>query len=110
MCSFCGSYSRTAIKPHSWASEETYYLGIRFMEVVFYGFGYFLLETGFRLDNSCGSILRIERNFILMKKRVLYFVYGVRSSSKNCLWFGLVLLAWNLMFDKKALFCSTISL
>ncbi|GLJ52378.1 hypothetical protein SUGI_1114220 [Cryptomeria japonica] len=46
------------------------------------------------------AVFVLERNFIL-RKRVLYFVYGVRRSAKNCLWFGLVLLAWNLMFDKK---------
>ncbi|XP_048128962.1 mechanosensitive ion channel protein 6-like [Rhodamnia argentea] len=42
----------------------------------------------------------IERNFFLRKK-VLYFVYGVRKAVQNCLWLGLVLIAWNLLFDKK---------
>ncbi|KAK4477253.1 hypothetical protein RD792_016467 [Penstemon davidsonii] len=42
----------------------------------------------------------IERNFF-MRKRVLYFVYGVRKAVQNCIWLGLVLLAWHLMFDKK---------
>ncbi|KAI3840604.1 hypothetical protein MKX03_004616 [Papaver bracteatum] len=42
----------------------------------------------------------IERNFIL-RKRVLYFVYGLRKAVQNCLWLGLVLLAWNYLFDKK---------
>ncbi|GLU02688.1 hypothetical protein SLE2022_199290 [Rubroshorea leprosula] len=42
----------------------------------------------------------IERNFLLRKK-VLYFVYGVRRAVQNCLWLGYVLLAWHFLFDKK---------
>ncbi|RVW96672.1 Mechanosensitive ion channel protein 6 [Vitis vinifera] len=42
----------------------------------------------------------IERNFLL-RKRVLYFVYGLRKAVQNCLWLGLVLIAWNIMFDRK---------
>ncbi|KAG8368041.1 hypothetical protein BUALT_Bualt15G0004200 [Buddleja alternifolia] len=42
----------------------------------------------------------IERNFF-MRKRVLYFVYGVRKAVQNCIWLGLVLIAWHSMFDKK---------
>ncbi|KAI4342213.1 hypothetical protein MLD38_026863 [Melastoma candidum] len=42
----------------------------------------------------------VERNFFLRKK-VLYFVYGVRRAVQNCLWLSLVLIAWNLLFDKK---------
>ncbi|KAH7851409.1 hypothetical protein Vadar_011180 [Vaccinium darrowii] len=42
----------------------------------------------------------IERNFLL-RKRVLYFVYGVRKPVQNCIWLGLVLIAWHYLFDKK---------
>lgn len=42
----------------------------------------------------------IERNFLL-RKRVLYFVYGVRKAVQNCIWLGLVLIAWHSMFDRK---------
>ncbi|KAF8020548.1 hypothetical protein BT93_G1085 [Corymbia citriodora subsp. variegata] len=42
----------------------------------------------------------IERNFLL-RKRVLYFVYGIRKAVQNCLWLGLVLIAWHVLFDKK---------
>ncbi|GMJ11393.1 mechanosensitive channel of small conductance-like 6 [Hibiscus trionum] len=42
----------------------------------------------------------IERNFLL-RKRVLYFVYGVRKAVQNCLWLGLVLIAWHYLFDEK---------
>lgn len=42
----------------------------------------------------------IERNFLL-RKRLLYFVYGLRAAVQNCLWLGLVLIAWHLMFDKR---------
>jgi len=46
------------------------------------------------------AVFFIERNFLL-RKRVLYFVYGVRNAVQNCLWLGLVLLTWHYMFDKK---------
>ncbi|KAK8648284.1 hypothetical protein V6N13_129042 [Hibiscus sabdariffa] len=42
----------------------------------------------------------IERNFLL-RKRVLYFVYGLRKAVQNCLWLGLVLIAWHYLLDKK---------
>lgn len=42
----------------------------------------------------------IERNFLLRKK-VLYFVYGVRKAVQNCMWLGLVLISWHLLFDKR---------
>ncbi|KAH0990663.1 hypothetical protein GBA52_002146 [Prunus armeniaca] len=42
----------------------------------------------------------VERNFLL-RKRVLYFVYGLRKSVQNCLWLGLVLVVWHFIFDKK---------
>uniref|UniRef100_A0A0D6QRW5 Mechanosensitive ion channel protein n=1 Tax=Araucaria cunninghamii TaxID=56994 RepID=A0A0D6QRW5_ARACU len=42
----------------------------------------------------------VERNFML-RKRILYFVYGLRQSVQNCLWLGLVILAWNLLFDPR---------
>ncbi|KAL3621413.1 hypothetical protein CASFOL_036325 [Castilleja foliolosa] len=42
----------------------------------------------------------IERNFF-MRKRVLYFVYGVRKAVQNCIWLGLVLAAWHSMFDRE---------
>ena len=46
------------------------------------------------------AVFFIERNFLL-RKRVLYFVYGVRKAVQNCLWLGLVLIAWHFLFDKK---------
>ncbi|KAJ6829694.1 mechanosensitive ion channel protein 6-like [Iris pallida] len=46
------------------------------------------------------AVYFIERNFLL-RKRLLYFVYGVRKAVQNCLWLGLVLLVWHLIFDKK---------
>lgn len=42
----------------------------------------------------------VEKNFLL-RKRVLYFVYGLRKAVQNCLWLGLVLIAWHYLFDKK---------
>ncbi|KAI3499292.1 hypothetical protein L1887_35087 [Cichorium endivia] len=44
------------------------------------------------------AVFFIERNFLL-RKRVLYFVYGVRTPVQNCIWLGLVLIAWNCMFN-----------
>ncbi|WRX30189.1 hypothetical protein QQP08_022676, partial [Theobroma cacao] len=45
-------------------------------------------------------VIFIERNFLL-RKRVLYFVYGLRRAVQNCLWLGLVLLVWHSIFDDK---------
>ncbi|XP_010691795.2 mechanosensitive ion channel protein 6 [Beta vulgaris subsp. vulgaris] len=44
----------------------------------------------------------IERNFLL-RKRVLYFVYGLKKAVQNVIWLGLVLLTWYFLFDKKVL-------
>lgn len=46
------------------------------------------------------AVFFIERNFLL-RKRVLYFVYGLKKAVQNCLWLGLVLIAWHFLFDKK---------
>ncbi|KAJ0966925.1 hypothetical protein J5N97_023842 [Dioscorea zingiberensis] len=43
-------------------------------------------------------VLLVERNFLL-RRRVLYFVYGLRHAVQNCLWLGFVLLAWHFIFD-----------
>ncbi|KAK9748525.1 hypothetical protein RND81_02G064100 [Saponaria officinalis] len=45
------------------------------------------------------SVFFIERNFML-RKRVLYFVFGLKNSVQRFLWLGLVLLAWILILDK----------
>ncbi|KAM2120987.1 hypothetical protein ACFX1Q_018845 [Malus domestica] len=41
----------------------------------------------------------IEFN-LLLKKNVLYFVYGLKRSVQIFIWLGLVLLAWSLLFDR----------
>ncbi|MED6198220.1 Mechanosensitive ion channel protein 6 [Stylosanthes scabra] len=46
------------------------------------------------------AVFCIERNFLL-RKRVLYFVYGVKHAVQNCVWLGLVLIAWHFLFDQK---------
>jgi hypothetical protein len=40
----------------------------------------------------------IERNFLLRNK-VLYFVFGLKRSVQACMWVGLVLTAWSVLFD-----------
>ncbi|KAI4989872.1 hypothetical protein ZWY2020_038235 [Hordeum vulgare] len=47
------------------------------------------------------AVFFVERNFLLRKK-VLYFVYGVRRAVRNVLWLGVALVAWQLLFDKEA--------
>ncbi|KAL6203474.1 hypothetical protein ACLB2K_027174 [Fragaria x ananassa] len=42
----------------------------------------------------------VERNFLL-RKRVLYFVYGIRKPVQNCIWLGFVLTAWHFMLIRK---------
>lgn len=44
--------------------------------------------------------LLIELNFLLRKK-VLYFVFGLKKSVQVCIWFGLVLLTWVLLFSNE---------
>ncbi|XP_020969271.1 mechanosensitive ion channel protein 10-like [Arachis ipaensis] len=45
------------------------------------------------------TVFVIERNFMLREK-VLYFIYGLRKSIRNCMWLGLVLLSyWSVVFD-----------
>ncbi|WOG87839.1 hypothetical protein DCAR_0207071 [Daucus carota subsp. sativus] len=41
----------------------------------------------------------VEKNFML-RKRVLYFVYGLRKGVQNCIWLALILIALQLIFDK----------
>ncbi|XP_017419993.1 mechanosensitive ion channel protein 10-like [Vigna angularis] len=43
-------------------------------------------------------VFLIERNF-LFKKKVLYFVYGVKKSVQGFIWLSLVLLTWGLLFN-----------
>ncbi|XP_047147393.1 mechanosensitive ion channel protein 10-like isoform X2 [Vigna umbellata] len=43
-------------------------------------------------------VFLIERNF-LFKKKVLYFVYGVKKSVQGFIWLSLVLLTWVLLFN-----------
>ncbi|CAN1823110.1 Mechanosensitive ion channel protein 10 [Linum perenne] len=53
-----------------------------------------------RLATECTVnvlVFLIERNFLL-KKKVLYFVYGLKDSFQVFIWIGLVLLAWGLLF------------
>ncbi|GER32083.1 mechanosensitive ion channel protein 10 [Striga asiatica] len=44
-------------------------------------------------------VLLIELNFLL-KKKVLYFVYGLKDSVRAFLWFALVLITWVLLFQE----------
>ncbi|KAL9667875.1 hypothetical protein QQ045_002244 [Rhodiola kirilowii] len=44
-------------------------------------------------------VFLIERNFMLRKK-VLYFVFGVRRSVQFFIWFALILLAWALLINR----------
>ncbi|KAK0572109.1 hypothetical protein LWI29_026323 [Acer saccharum] len=44
-------------------------------------------------------VFSIERNYLL-KKKVLYFVYGLRGSVRVFVWLALVLLAWDLLINR----------
>ncbi|KAF8112699.1 hypothetical protein N665_0062s0050 [Sinapis alba] len=82
---------------HSWRDTTLWKLHLWKWEVVF-----LVLICG-RLVSGMGIriiVFFIERNFLL-RKRVLYFVYGVKTAVQNCLWLGLVLIAWRFLFDKK---------
>ncbi|GMH18096.1 hypothetical protein Nepgr_019937 [Nepenthes gracilis] len=43
-------------------------------------------------------VFLIERNFFL-KRKVLYFVFGLKRSVRIFLWLGFILLAWGLLFS-----------
>ncbi|XP_027942521.1 mechanosensitive ion channel protein 10-like [Vigna unguiculata] len=43
-------------------------------------------------------VFLIERNF-LFKKKVLYFVYGVKKSVQGFIWLSLVLVTWDMLFS-----------
>ncbi|KAM3316392.1 hypothetical protein ACQJBY_034477 [Aegilops geniculata] len=61
----------------------------------------FVLICG-RLVSGWGiriAVFGVERNFVL-RKRVLYFVYGVRGAVRNALWLGMVLASWHFLFDE----------
>ncbi|KAL3650728.1 hypothetical protein CASFOL_007131 [Castilleja foliolosa] len=45
-------------------------------------------------------VLLIELNFML-KKKVLYFVYGLKNSVRVCIWLALVLLTWVLLIQER---------
>nr|WGO49550.1 mechanosensitive ion channel protein A058645 [Torenia fournieri] len=42
-------------------------------------------------------VLLIELNYLL-KKKVLYFLYGLKKSVQVCIWLGVVLVTWVLLF------------
>lgn len=45
------------------------------------------------------TVFVIEQNFMLREK-VLYFIYGLRKSIRNCIWLALVLFSyWTVVFD-----------
>ncbi|CAM0871040.1 unnamed protein product [Alopecurus aequalis] len=45
------------------------------------------------------AVFLVERNFVL-RKRALYFVYGVRGAVQNALWIGMALASWHFLFDQ----------
>ncbi|KAL8524223.1 hypothetical protein ACS0TY_013981 [Phlomoides rotata] len=45
-------------------------------------------------------VLLIERSFLL-RKRVLFFIYGLKKSVQNCMWLALIWIAWHYIFDEK---------
>ncbi|RZC68092.1 hypothetical protein C5167_031352 [Papaver somniferum] len=61
------------------------------------------------MDVVCGRLVTawiihvlvflIEKNF-LFKKKVLYFVYGLKKSVQIVIWLSLVLLSWTLLFNR----------
>ncbi|KAL9242155.1 hypothetical protein vseg_016182 [Gypsophila vaccaria] len=44
-------------------------------------------------------VFMVERNFLL-KKKVLYFIYGLKRSVQVFLWLGFILLTWILLFNR----------
>ncbi|EOA20024.1 hypothetical protein CARUB_v10000298mg [Capsella rubella] len=44
------------------------------------------------------AVFLIEKNYLL-KKKVLYFVHGLKKNVQVFIWFGLILIAWICLFD-----------
>ncbi|KAJ0981186.1 hypothetical protein J5N97_009441 [Dioscorea zingiberensis] len=44
-------------------------------------------------------VFLIQRNFLLGKK-MLYYIYGLKNSVQVCMWLGLILLSWSLVFHQ----------
>ncbi|KAJ0981167.1 hypothetical protein J5N97_009438 [Dioscorea zingiberensis] len=44
-------------------------------------------------------VFLIQRNFLLGKK-MLYYIYGLKNSVQVCMWLGLILLSWYLVFNQ----------
>ncbi|KAJ0981184.1 hypothetical protein J5N97_009439 [Dioscorea zingiberensis] len=44
-------------------------------------------------------VFLIQRNFLLGKK-MLYYIYGLKNSVQVCMWLGLILLSWYLVFHQ----------
>jgi hypothetical protein len=42
-------------------------------------------------------VVLIEHHYLL-KRQVLYFVYGLRHAVKNCIWLALVIGTWKIIF------------
>ncbi|KAL4577912.1 hypothetical protein LXL04_014027 [Taraxacum kok-saghyz] len=57
--------------------------------------GKLVIGWGFRI-----LVFFIERSFV-SQKRVMYFVYGLKKAVQNCVWLGLILIAWQFIFNKK---------
>ncbi|XP_010454234.1 PREDICTED: mechanosensitive ion channel protein 9-like [Camelina sativa] len=45
------------------------------------------------------AVFLIEKNYLL-KKKVLYFVHGLKKNVQVFIWFGLILIAWVFLFDE----------
>ncbi|CAM0870738.1 unnamed protein product [Alopecurus aequalis] len=46
------------------------------------------------------AVFFLGRNFV-MRKRALYFVYGVRGAAQNALWLGMALASWHFLFHQR---------
>ncbi|TVT99378.1 hypothetical protein EJB05_55266, partial [Eragrostis curvula] len=46
-------------------------------------------------------VFLLERNFLLRRTKVLYFVFGLKRSFHVVLWLAFVLIAWSQLFDRK---------
>ncbi|GKV04246.1 hypothetical protein SLEP1_g16431 [Rubroshorea leprosula] len=66
--------------------------------------GQFLHKQFLHKQKAFGEIsldMDLEMAELEPGNRVLCFVYGLKNSVQNCLWLGLVLIAWHYLFDKR---------
>ncbi|XP_073387619.1 uncharacterized protein [Physcomitrium patens] len=83
----CAAHIPRLVQIKWWSFEFWQWLALGFVALA----GRLLSGWGVKM-----MVILIEYNFLL-KKRVLFFIFGLRRSVKNAIWLGFILLAWTIV-------------